>query len=391
MKIQTKAARLLTRLWVCLLLLVLLGSLLVAVLFPDDILAAENRYANKMPAVSVSGWLDGSWQQGVQAALSDQVPLANTAKKVYNKATALPAYGMLQLLGKHADSYVWYEGIGFYRGRMLYAPRTVEQSAPQLTAKAENYNALFSRYPQLDFYLYYIEKDTDMDYAAGTRPELYACLQQQLALPQERMACFSVPDWDTFCRDFYVTDHHWNHRGSYRGYTEAAALLGVTDIITPQEEVATGRSFSGSKAIQARMTGLMEEEMTLYRYALPPMTVMVNGEPAAAYGAAEAALDGSLAGVSYAAVYGADMGEVVFDTGSGGENLLVLGESYDNAVLELLAAGFGKTCAVDLRYYEAHTGHAFDFGDYVAENEISKVLLMGNIDYFVLEDFRIED
>ena len=67
----------------------------------------------------------------------------------------------------------------------------------------------------------------------------------------------------------------------------------------------------------------------------------------------------------------------------------VLGESYDNAILKLLSESFDKTYSVDLRYYEAKMGRSFNFSQYLQEHNISKVLLIGNIDYFVMDEFSI--
>lgn len=66
------------------------------------------------------------------------------------------------------------------------------------------------------------------------------------------------------------------------------------------------------------------------------MTVTRNGEPAGDYGRQDA-VPGELA-LSYGAFYGGDDGEIIFDTGRTDRgNLLVIGESYDNAILKLLA------------------------------------------------------
>ena len=82
---------------------------------------------------------------------------------------------------------------------------------------------------------------------------------------------------------------------------------------------------------------------------------------------------------------------MIFSTGqTGRENLLVLGESYDNAVLKLLASHFNNTSSVDLRYYEAYMGKKFSFSDYVKEHGITQVLLIGNIDYFIMDEFLLE-
>ena len=71
-----------------------------------------------------------------------------------------------------------------------------------------------------------------------------------------------------------------------------------------------------------------------------------------------------------------DNGETVFSTGTQGRgSLLVLGESFDNAILKLLASHYDTLYSVDLRYYEHSMGHPFDLSAYTKEHGISSVLL----------------
>lgn len=82
----------------------------------------------------------------------------------------------------------------------------------------------------------------------------------------------------------------------------------------------------------------------------------------------------------------------IFDTGrTDRENVLVIGESYDNAILKLLASHFGRTYSVDLRYYRNYLGSDFSLSDYLRRNSITKVLLIGNVDYYISPDFALEN
>ena len=55
----------------------------------------------------------------------------------------------------------------------------------------------------------------------------------------------------------------------------------------------------------------------------------------------------------------------------------MIGDSYDNAILKLLASHFGKTCSIDLRYYL--TGEdGFDIAAYIRRHEIGQVLVVGS-------------
>ena len=150
--------------------------------------------------------------------------------------------------------------------------------------------------------------------------------------------------------------------------------------------------FSGSKALSIGAQEQFFEPMDVYRFAFPQMSVTIAGEPADDYGWQDAALSGQLTDANYGGVYGWDNGEVILDTGTTGRgNLLMLGESYDNAILKLMASHFDRVYSVDLRSYEQDMGKPFRLAEYLREHEITKVLLIGSTTFFTSDDFMVED
>ena len=61
---------------------------------------------------------------------------------------------------------------------------------------------------------------------------------------------------------------------------------------------------------------------------------------------------------------------------------MILGDSYDNAILKALAAGFANTWSVDLRAYEADSGKRFDFLPYLEEHDIDTVIFIGGVKFY---------
>lgn len=381
-------------LMLCCAALALLAGLTRTLLRPKDVNYYENRPANTAAPLSVSGWLDGSFQDAMEAALSDQVPLAQTMKKAFNDTQNAIQYNvMLRLSQAYPDQAVQYDGFRVYGGKYLaYQPRVLAEQTQALDRRAENYNALIAAHPDVAFYIYYIERDTDNFFETGDKTDAFEYLSGRVNLPAAQMQKFAVDDLETYERDFYQTDHHWCYQGSYRGYREAAAMLGCTDLLEPQETVRVTERFAGSKA---RSIGAQEqffEPLDVYRYAFPAMTVTICGTPVADYGQQTAAADGTCTDNSYAGVYGNDNGEIVFDTGTTGRgNLLMIGESYDNAIVKLMAAHFDRVYSIDLRSYETDMGKPFRLADYLREHEITKVLWIGSMTYFTSDDFAVED
>ena len=112
------------------------------------------------------------------------------------------------------------------------------------------------------------------------------------------------------------------------------------------------------------------------------MSITLNGKPVNDYGAQSQFLDGSRSDISYGMFYGGDDGEIIFSThDSSKENILIIGESFDNAILKLLATHYNTTYSIDLRSYATYMQKEFDIKSYISEHNIDCVLLIGNINY----------
>ena len=374
-------------------LFVLTAGLISTLLFPDEINYYENRYANQIEPFTLSGYLDGSFQESVDAGLSDQVNFSARYKWIYNKVRTDSLRLLFTPIAQaNRDRYLYFQGMRLFGGDYLtYSPYALSSLTEQLNSKSENYNNAFARLPDTQFYVYFVEKDTDINFETGEKNRSYEYLRDRLDLSPEHIGRFRVDSFEQFSRYFYRTDHHWNHRGSYQGYLEVLELLGIRDApLAPLEEAAVPGHFSGSKASGVGAEGVWES-VSMYRFDFPDMDVTINGRPGESYGNQELFWSGRGWTPNYGDMYGQDMGEVVLSGGRpGGGNILVVGESYDNAILRLLASHFDNLYSVDLRYYSAYMGEDFRLSEYLEEHGIDKVLLIGNIDYFIMDEFRLE-
>ncbi len=372
--------------------LFLLLGLARAVLRPKTVNDYENRNAYQLPAFTLSGWLDGSFQQGVEDALGDQAPFSVSMKKCYNNiVNSLKHRAFTFVCGKNPDQTVIYGDYRIYGGtHIAYTPETMEETLPLLQPRTEQLSRIIEAHPETEFSIYYIERDMDVSFETGEKIGVYEYLREQLPLAPERMDCFEINTLSDFQERFFRTDHHWNWQGSYLGYQEAAKLLGIEEPLSPTgEPVLLSNSFSGSKVQMLGSDGLFSEPFYAYPFATPDMTVTLNGEPGT-YGQQAEFFAGTASYLTYATFYGSDVGELIFDNGEG-ENLLILGDSYDNAIVGLLASHFGRTYSVDLRHYETAMGEPFRLAQYLKENDIDRVLLIGCNRFYTTEDFALED
>ena len=375
-------------------LLGLLAALGRTLLMPKEYNYYENRYADRVAPLTASAYLDGSFQDGMERGLNDQIPGAQKMKKLYHLSFSLYQKLIAEPLAKRLpDRYVNMGGLRSINGWLCYYPRWLYLEEGQAAKKAENYNAIFAAHPETEFYLYNIETDTNVNLESGERSApIFEFMQERLTLPAENMANFRIDTLEDYTAQFFRTDHHWNHRGAYRGYTDMLALIAPDETpLQPVEEVNLG-SFSGTKA-SGKALSLMEEDFVAYRFDFPEMTFEIDGAPGENYCRQEKFFSGEMSGATYGAFNGDDVGLVHIHTPSqaGKGNLLLIGDSYDNAVIRLLASHFEHTYAVDLRYYSVFDGGEFYLGEFLEEKEIDRVLISGSFSFFVQDDFLLED
>ena len=375
-------------------LAVVFGGLVKAVFLPSDINTYENRKSYKLAFPTVETFLDGSFQSNTENALSDQVAYAKRMKQAYNDIISKYLDAAVTPFSKTVtDSYIRLGNHFLYdEDNLLYAMYDKESSNAAVKTKSDKLNTLFEKYPELEFFAYYIEKDTDIDFSTGDTLGVSDTLVNNLLLPSANKAVYEINDFTTFDKYFYKTDHHWNADGSYEAYLQLMSLLGIDEEpVAKGEKQLIADKFSGSKT-QSQETARFNEPFYAYHIDYPQMSISCNGTPCFDYGAQQAFFDGvATEPISYGAFYGGDMGETIFDSGrTDKENILIIGESYDNALLKLVASHYNRTYSIDLRNYETFMGKKFDFASYVADNSIDKVLFIGNVDFYISDVFDVE-
>lgn len=379
--------------FIVLLVLFLFMGLVKTIFFPREINELENRYANKIEAFTLENFLDGSFQKKLGDALNDQVPLSTTMKKAYNFVNSYYENTVLSMVMKgNKNSYASYKGGLLFGNHIVYATN-VDEDFEQYKIRFENIASQVKKHEDIKFYIYYIEKDTDIDFVTNVKIDAYDYFGKQFQSINVPYSGFKVDNYQDFSENFYKTDHHWNCYGSYKAYGEVMQLLGVSEKLVPiTGEHLLDYDFSGSKAIAIGATGVFKEKFPAYSYNYPDMKIMINDQVVDDYGMQDEYLREEPESIAYGSFYGGDDAKIIFDTNNTEkENVLVIGESYDNAILKLIASHFHQTHSIDLRYYQSTYGEEFSFSSYLEENDIDKVLLIGNLDYFTMEEFMLED
>jgi len=350
-----------------------------AIVCPRENNYYENRVAYQMPTVSFDKFLDGNLQDEAENALTDQFPLSSYFKKAYHFANdKFIELFLLPLMERFPEESFKYEGKFFRDGYIAHQLIHADRISEYIEINAENYAQVVSALPDKEVYIYMIETDADCSVATGEKSGIWEYFLSVTDIPESNLARFEIDSFETYSKYFFKTDHHWDYAGSYVAYTQLVSILcSEQDPLIPLDTLSAGQ-FYGTKSAACGMPGYTEE-FTAYTFDFPYMEITINGEPAADYGRQAEFLSGEAQdGVSYGKFYGADNGETIFRTNCPEkEDLLIVGESYDNALLKLIASHFNNTYSIDMRSYP-YDGSAFNITEYVALHNVDKVLIIGS-------------
>ena len=352
---------------------------------PKDINYYENRGANKISALTLLSYLSGNFQDSMEDALSDQIPAAQELKKEYNTLNSKYIVNiLLKEIDAHPETFFEYNDMYFYKGYILWVPFDLDSCRTEFGETAESFNLAMKNNPDVPFYIYYGESDAIIDFSKNEKTPVYEYINSLLDIPEDRIAKFDISDFDTYKELFYKTDHHWNYKGAYKGYQEVMALLGCEEeLMKPVEEITLPYSFAGSKSKECGLTEL-KEIPTVYKFDYPDYGFK--------YGEEEEIISGEIQEFSYELFYGGNYGIMMLDTNRPErENILVIGDSFDNAVLKLIASHYNKTVSIDMRNLDDYLqGESFNITEFIKANDIDKVLIMASQVVFSSGEYILE-
>ena len=192
------------------------------------------------------------------------------------------------------------------------------------------------------------------------------------------ISSLDIPSFDEYKNYFYKTDHHWNYKGSYKGYTDIANLMNL-DILDIKDEVCFDIPFSGSKTRDLAGINLITETSCMYTFDMPDFDIYISGEKVDNYGNPIDELKSSHE-ITYGNMYGFDYDEILFVNKNSNNNkkLLIFSNSFSNAINKLLASNYKETYVLDERHYEN-----LNLIDYINSKKIDDVLILGNHMLFI--------
>lgn len=364
-----------------------LSASLYALSNNTEVNAFENRPAVLLELPTLMNLSTGEFQSKTEEALADQLPFASDLKERYNRILSSAKLKFNATFTDEWNQYVPFAGHQKFNDHIVYRYSPLAEYQQDIDMRINNMNQLIDSNPGINFYTYYIEKESDVNLETNEKNGMAEYLEANIHLPKEQVGVFQINNYSEYTRDFYKTDHHWNHRGSLRGYQELYTLLhGDNTYKEPTGEVCMIGRFSGAKAALTATKPAFNEEFCFYEFDFLPHTTYLDGEVGIYGNKADYALNPEVT-PSYGEAFGGDLSLIRFDYNQpNSENILIFGESFDNPILELIAAGFNNTYSVDLRNYSEGE---FDFESFVSQNDIDRVLFIGNIDFYLSDKFNV--
>lgn len=336
---------------------------LLHILLPDRTFSpVENRTLSRMPEFSWSALVDGSYTSKLEKYLEDQFPLRDGWMGLKNRYE--------YLLGKRE-----FHGVYLCGDRLIHK---IEDA---------------SRAEQNIAYLQKLTELTDVPVYLGLIPTAAEVYRDQLPAGAENFdqAAYlekvreSVPDtvwvdmekWMDGASGvslFYRTDHHWTSAGAWHGYAALMEAMGE-----PFEPLGTPETvsddFYGTLYSSSGVHWLAPD--TIERYVSGAGVTVENFEKGETHGLYVDSFLGEKD--KYASFLGGNTPLYIIRNpeAASEEKLLVVRDSYSDAMAPFLSQYFAEIHLVDLRYYRTSVA------EYARENGMDRIFVCYSVENFV--------
>ncbi len=336
---------------------------LLHILLPDRTFSpVENRTLSRMPEFSWSALVDGSYTSKLEKYLEDQFPLRDSWMGLKNRYE--------YLLGKRE-----FHGVYLCGDRLIHK---IEDA---------------SRAEQNIAYLQKLTELTDVPVYLGLIPTAAEVYRDQLPVGAENFdqAAYlekvreSVPGavwvdiekWMDGASDmslFYRTDHHWTSAGAWHGYAALMEAMGESfePLGTPE---TVSDDFYGTLYSSSGVHWLAPD--TIERYVSGEGVTVENFEKGETHGLYVDSFLGEKD--KYASFLGGNTPLYIIRNpeAASGEKLLVVRDSYSDAMAPFLSQYFAEIHLVDLRYYRTSVA------EYARENGMDQIFVCYSVENFV--------
>ena len=366
---------------------------------------SEKRQLKTLPKLTISGLLDGNYFNEFRAYFADTFP---GRESLMEKNTSLNAfYYFSGLSGSNSEQLVInFDTNAAQHGQALQnpdattpvetKPQEEEEEVPKITepaatpeqlgnvilvgdramdvpygdtTKIKRYAAAVNTLANLlgdDVQTFSMPVPNSAEFYAGknwntgkySQKAMFETLQENLGENVTYVDAYSVLAKHTDEYIYFRTDHHWTHQGAYYAYTALCKAAGFT--AEPQSKFATGKweNFVGSMYTYISsypQSAILKENPDTVHYWKP------NADCTTYYYSNTDLNDGVLMGTicvireevdnKYLTFMGGDHPVTIVTTDTEGPCIMVIKESYGNALISWLTSHYSKIILIDPREY----------------------------------------
>ena len=281
-----------------------------------------------------------------------------------------------------SGEYIFFnQKYGFYYNRTQYNRKELDQ---RMLKMASFFNALSNK--GIDLYLYLpskYEMTKVPDYNLNDYYERFKDLLND-DIKVKEMEINTVEEYKKY---FYLTDHHWNMKGSLVGYYEIMDMLKekpIDDLIVFNHEE---REFYGSYAKSmssdlafdyiSDVTINLDYKVNINDSKFKPRQIRLDRENQKFYN-------------YFVQFFNGQYDKIIYDfENNTKDNLLIMSDSYVWSIDYLIASSFNKTHVINLKYGDLK-GNNFNLSDYIKENNISKVLFLYEAESIMFDQYNYD-
>ncbi len=291
-------------------------------------------------------------------------------------------------LGQYGDVDIYkVRGLGVLLGEPSLFTKDEQKT---IEGKIAQYKKIIQANKDINFHAFYLELIENSPYHpvndefkhadAGRSYDFFAANKpKRLKLDALRLTSF-----EDHLKYYYRTDHHWNAYGILQGYEQIYQLLAdsypdISPMITSGEVYTfPDIAFLGRWA-KLLNHNVKSDPFSVYLANLPPYRIYDRDGNEIDYNNKDEYLAGHYSTEKFAdhyvEYYGEDVDflEYVSDNGSD-RNLLIIGDSFTNAIEPLLASHYQHTYCVDIRKYP---DYKWSFSEFVSQYDVDDVLILG--------------
>jgi hypothetical protein len=327
----------------------------------------ENRALRPLPKLSLSSVLDGTFMTQFETYVSDQFPGRTLFVRLNSE--------MLKGIGKKDIN-------GVYLGQKDTFLNVNSFSEETGTANSEAIRE-FAEKSEVPVAFALIPNSTDL---WSSRLPAYAPNPDQQGLIQELYETAVVPAGDIYDTlkehadeyIYYRTDHHWTSLGAYYGYTALGELLGYTPAALGEAEILSDEFF-GTYFAKAPLFGVEPDTITAY---IKDEGITVEADTGREIRRGTLYWPEKLKGRDkYGVFLGGNDPLVTVETGHEGPHLLILRDSYCDALTPFLTQHYSRIDLIDPRYWRGSVS------EFLSEHDVDQVLVCYSLADFCSDSY----